>query len=158
MSKKDYNRIIPTSKLKVELYLSYRDMGLNEALVNEKVKWYGLASYTIKENNDSSSKVYLHLNDFVTIQDDEYEESYAIIRGIIQHKGNDENNYIFVVVDWFENTGQEHLLLKCPFYSLQTKNWRRVFPINSIDNIQKVHFIKQDNRKWIKNNFYFTAI
>jgi len=83
MSKKDYNRIIPTSKLKVELYLSYRDMGLNEALVNEKVKWYGLASYTIKENNDSSSKVYLHLNDFVTIQDDEYEESYAIIRGII---------------------------------------------------------------------------
>jgi hypothetical protein len=158
MSKEDYNRIIPTSKLEIELYLSYRDMGFNEAIVNNKVKWYELASYTIKENIDSSSKVYLHLNDFVTIQEDEYEESYAIIRGIILHKGNDKNNYVFVVVDWFENTNQEHLLLKCPFYTLQTKNWRRVFPINSIDNVQKVHFIKQKNRKWIKNNFYFTAI
>ena len=37
MSKKDYNRIIPTSKLEVELYLSYKDMGFNEAIVNKKV-------------------------------------------------------------------------------------------------------------------------
>ncbi len=134
-------------------------MGFNAALINSSIRWYELASYTtIKENNGNHSKVYLHLNDFVTIQEEVYKESYAIVKGIFRHKGNDENNYAFVVVDWFKNTEQEHLLLKCPFYHLQTKNWRRIFPINLLYSVQKVYFIHYDNTRWIKNDFYFTAI
>ena len=159
MSKKYYNKLLSTLKnFKVELYLSHKDMGFNEGLINSSVKWYELATYIIKENNNSSLKVYLHINDFVTIQEEKYNESYAIIKGIFKHEGNNGNNYAFVVVDWFENTEKEHSLLKCPIYSLQTKNWRRVFPIHLIENVQKVYFIKYDDKKWIKNNFYFIAI
>jgi hypothetical protein len=161
MSKKDYDKLCSTLlDLETELYLSYKDIGINAAFVtsSKKIRWYELASYTIKEDNGNFSKVYLHLNDFVTIQEEKYKESYAIVKGIFRHKSNDENNYAFIVVDWFENTGQEHSLLKCPFYHLQTKNWRCIFPINLLDNVQKIHFIRYNNAKWIKNNFYFTAI
>ena len=137
MSKRDYNKLLSTlQNLKIELYLSYKDMGFNAALINSSIRWYELASYTtIEENSGNHSKVYLHLNDFVTIQEEVYKESYAIVKGIFRHKGNDENNYAFVIVDWFENTEQEHSLLKCPFYHLQTKNWRRIFPINLLYNV-----------------------
>jgi len=49
--------------------------------------------------------------------------------------------------------------------------WRHIFQISVIDNMQKVHFIHDCNsegcrdrhhddinRNWIKNSFYFTAI
>ncbi|CAI2200583.1 2946_t:CDS:1, partial [Funneliformis geosporum] len=107
--------------LKVELYLSHKNMEFNASIVNSKIKWYELAIYTIEENNGNFSKVYLHLNDFVTIQDKEFKESYAIVKGIFRHKGNNKNDYAFIVVDWFENTEKEHSLLKCPLYQLQTK-------------------------------------
>jgi hypothetical protein len=162
MSKKNYDKLLSTlENFSVELYLSYKDIEFNAALkyTSKSSRWYELASYiTIDENNGNLSKVYLHLNDFVTIQEEEYKESYAIVKGIFRHKGNDENSYAFIVVDWFEDSGQKHSSLKCPLYKLQTKNWRRVFPINLIDNVQKVHFIKHNNREWIKNDFYFTAI
>jgi len=159
MSKRDYDKLHSTlPKFFAELYLSYTDMGYNEALIDKKVKWYELASYIFKEDNGNTSKVYLHLNDFVTIQEEQYKESYAIVKGIFKHVGNDKNNYAFIVVDWFEKVNQEHSILKCPYYHLQTKNWRRVFPINLLQSVQKVHFVRYDNTKWIKNNFYFTAI
>jgi tmRNA-binding protein len=84
MSKRDYNKLLSTlQNLKIELYLSYKDMGFNAALINSLIRWYELASYTtIEENNDNHSKVYLHLNDFVTIQEEVYKESYAIVKGI----------------------------------------------------------------------------
>ena len=48
--------------------------------------------------------------------------------------------------------------IKCPLYQLQTNNWKCIFPINVIDSVQKVHFINYSETKWIKNDFYFTAI
>jgi hypothetical protein len=163
MSKNKYDEILSTlTDLKIELYLSYKDMGFNEALKyfsKSSIRWYEVASYiTIDENNGNLSKVYLHLNDFVTIQEEEYDECYAIVKGIFRHKGNNENNYAFIVVDWFENSEREHSTLKCPIYYLQTKKWRRIFPINVLDNVQKVHFIRYGDKKWIKNIFHFTAI
>ena len=66
MAKKDYDKFYLTlQRLKVELYLSYRDMGFNASIVNSKIRWYELATYTIEENNDNFSKVYLHLNDLL---------------------------------------------------------------------------------------------
>ncbi len=95
-------------------------MGLGDAiLINSSIRWYELiSSIIIEENNNNHSKVYLHLNNFVIIQEKEYKESYAIIKEIFKHKGNNENNYIFIIVDWFENTKKEYQLLQYSFYSL----------------------------------------
>ena len=160
MSKKDYDKLLSTlPTFNVELYLSYKDMGFNDALIYSSIRWYELISYTIiEEDSGDPLKVYLHINDFVIIQEEKYKESYAIIKGIFQHKGNNKNNYAFIIVDWFENTEKVHSILKCPYYNLQTKKWRRIFPIHLVYSIQKVHFIRYDDKRWIKNNFYFTAI
>jgi hypothetical protein len=174
MSKKDINELFLTlHNFKIELFLSYVDMKFEAALVNFSISWYKLVSYMIEEESDILSKVHLHVGDFITIYEGDYEESYAIIKGIFKHKGNNGNYYAFIVVDWFENTKVEHSVLKCPLYNLQATGdkWRRVFPITVIDNVQKVHFIHNcnsercqelnhdlTNRNWIKNNFYFTPI
>lgn len=124
MSKKDYNNLLSTlPNFNVELYLSYKDIGFSAALINSSIRWYELASYiTIEENNNTPSKVYLHINDFIIIQEEKYKESYAIVKGIFKHKGNDGNNYAFIVVDWFEDTKRQHSTLHCPIYNLQTKD------------------------------------
>ena len=175
MPKEDRNNLLLTLQygFKTELFLSYVDMKFEAALINSSTSWYKLASYTIEEKNSVLSKVHLHLGDFVTIYEEDHEESYAIIKGIFRHKGNNDKYYAFIVVDWFEDTGIEHSLLKCPLYRLQAtgNKWRRIFPITVIDNVQKVHFIHNcnsggcqgsdhdtTNRIWIKNSFYFTAI
>jgi hypothetical protein len=159
MNKSNRDKLLSTlPDLKKELFLSYDDMRFKSSLVYETVVCYESASYIIEEKNGTFLKVHLHIDDFVTIQEEEYKESYAIIKGILKHKYNNEKYYAFVVVDWFEYSGQDSSLLKCPIYSLQTEKWRRIFPITILENVQKVHFIRYNNEKWIKNNFYFTAI
>ncbi|CAB4384631.1 unnamed protein product [Rhizophagus irregularis] len=174
MSKQEHDKLLLTlHNFKIKLFLSYVDMKFKAALINSSISWYKLASYTIEEKNGILSKVHLHLGDFITIYEEDHEESYAIIKGIFQHKGNNNKYYAFIVVDWFEDTMVEHSVLKCSLYRLQATGdkWRRIFPITVIDNVQKVHFIHNcnsercqlpnhdaTNRIWIKNNFYFTAI
>ncbi|GET49913.1 hypothetical protein GLOIN_2v1790940 [Rhizophagus irregularis DAOM 181602=DAOM 197198] len=174
MSKQEHDKLLLTlHNFKIELFLSYVDMKFEAALINSSISWYKFASYMIEEENGILSKVHLHLNDFIIIYEEDHEESYAIIKGIFQHKGNNNKYYAFIVVDWFEDTMVEHSVLKCPLYRLQATGdkWRRIFPITVIDNVQKVHFIHNcnsercqlpnhdtTNRIWIKNNFYFTAI
>ena len=168
------NLLLSLPKFKTELLTSYREIGFSAALLysTQSISWYEFASYTIEELNGTFSKVNFHLNDFITIDDEDFNKSYAVIRGIFKHKGNDEKYYAFIVVNWFEDTNQEYSILSCPLYRLQTRNqWRRIFPISIIDNVQKVHFIHDCNsegcrdrhhddinRNWIKNSFYFTAI
>ncbi|GBC16153.2 hypothetical protein GLOIN_2v1790940 [Rhizophagus irregularis DAOM 181602=DAOM 197198] len=173
-AKEERDKLLLTlHNFKTELFLSYVDMKFEAALINSSISWYKFASYMIEEENGILSKVHLHLDDFITIYEEDHEESYAIIKGIFQHKGNNNKYYAFIVVDWFEDTMVEHSVLKCPLYRLQATGdkWRRIFPITVIDNVQKVHFIHNcnsercqlpnhdtTNRIWIKNNFYFTAI
>ena len=159
MNKNSKNKLLSTlPDLKKELFLSYKDIDFKSSFIYESIGCYELASYTIEEENGTFSKVHLHIDDFVTIQEEEYKESYAIIKGILKHKYNNGKYYAFIVVDWFEYSGHDSSLLKCPIYSLQTKKWRRIFPITVLENVQKISFIRHDNAKWIKNNFYFTAI
>ena len=157
-----------------ELQESYSDIGFEASLLYSTQSWYKLASYTIEELDGTFSKASLYLNDFITIIEEDFDESYAIIRGFFRHKANNGKYYAFVVVDWFEDTNQKHPVLGCPFYCLHTienQRWRSIFPISAIDNLaQKVHFVhsctnfkcqdhyNSSNRIWIKNNYYFTAI
>ena len=144
-----------------ELLLSFKDIGFKSALTYSQMSWYKLATYTIKET-DVFSKIHLHIGDFVTIQEEDHDKCYAIIKGIFKHKGNNDKFYAFIVIDWFEDTNRIHNILKCPLYRIQTTHntrWRRIFPISIIDRVQKVHFVYDVTSEfWIKNNFYFTAI
>lgn len=144
-----------------ELLLSFEDIGLKSALIYSQMNWYKLATYTI-EDTGVFSKIHLHIGDFVTIQEENHDECYAIIKGILKYKGNDDKFYAFIVIDWFENIYRIHHILKCPLYRIQATHntrWRRIFPISIIDHVQKVHFVYDTmNGFWIKNNFYFTAI
>ena len=145
-----------------ELYISYKDIGSRSALIYTQTSWYKLATYKIEEIDGVFTKIHLHVGDFVTIQEKDYSECYAIIKGIFKHKGNDNNFYPFIIVDWFEDTNRIHNVLKCPLYriqAIQDMRWRRIFPISIIDHVQKVHFVHDLlNDIWIKNNYYFTAI
>lgn len=175
---KQDNLLLSLPKLKTELLDSYKEIGYGAALLHftKSISWYEFASYTFEELSGAFSKVRLHINDFITINVEDFDESYAVIRGFFKHKGNNDKYYAFIVVDWFEDIDQEHPILECPLYHLRTiesQRWRSVFPISSINNLaQKVHFVHncnnyniecQDhynsrNRIWIKNNYYFTAI
>ena len=176
MTKQNQDNLLSSlPKLKTELLDSYKEIGHGGALLHftQSISWYEFASYTFEELNGASSKVSLHVNDFITIDEEDFNESYAAIRGFFKHKGNDDKYYAFIVVDWFEDINQEHPILGCPLYCLRTiedQRWRSVFPISSINNlVQKIHFVhncniecrdhyKSRNRVWIKNNYYFTAI
>ena len=84
MPKEDRNNLLFTLQhgFKTELFLSYVDMKFEAALINSSTSWYKLASYTIEEKNSVLSKIHLHLDDFVTIYEEDHEEYYAIIKGI----------------------------------------------------------------------------
>lgn len=126
------------------------------------MSWYESATFTIKKIGGDHSKIHLHINDVVTIQEESYDECYAIIKGIFKHKGNDDKYYAFIAIDWFEDANKIHNVLKCPLYRVQLSQdvrWRRIFPISVIDYAQKVHFFYDTKSElWIKNNYYFTAI
>lgn len=146
-----------------ELLLSFEDIGFKSALVYSQMSWYKLATYTIEETTSGVfSKVHLHVGDFVTIQEENHDECYAIIKGIFKYKANNNKFYAFIIIDWFEEIKRVHHVLKCPLYRIQATYdtcWRRIFPISVVDRVQKVHFIYDaTNECWIKNNFFFTAI
>jgi len=145
-----------------ELHTLYKDIGFGSALVYTQTSWHKLATYIIEETDSVSTQIHLHIDDFVTIQEEDYDESYAIIKGIFKHKSNNGKFYPFIVVDWFEDVDRIHNVLKCPLYriqEIQDMRWRRIYPISIIDRVQKVHFVYDSlSNLWIKNNYYFTAI
>ena len=67
---------------KAELYQSYKNLGIKLALMNSFLTWYQRISYALEDDYGNTEKVCLQLGDIVTIQDNEYNESYAILRSI----------------------------------------------------------------------------
>ncbi|POG69684.1 hypothetical protein GLOIN_2v1625185, partial [Rhizophagus irregularis DAOM 181602=DAOM 197198] len=87
MPKQERDKLLLTlHNFKTELFLSYVDMKFEAALINSSISWYKFASYMIEEENGILSKVHLHFDDFITIYEEDHEESYAIIKSIFQHK------------------------------------------------------------------------
>ena len=100
-----------------ELLLSFEDIGFKSALIYSQMSWYKLATYTVEETG-VFSKIYLHIGDFVTIQKENHDECYAIIKEIFKYKGNNNKFYAFIVIDWFEDINRIHHVLKCPLYRI----------------------------------------
>ncbi|GBB97191.1 hypothetical protein RclHR1_29360001 [Rhizophagus clarus] len=144
MSKKNRDNLLQNIlNFKSELSESYKDMRLGDAalIYSNSISWYEFTSYTIEEENSTFAKVTLYLNDFIMINDEDFNKSYTIIRGIFKHKGNNEKYYAFIVIDWFEDNNQEYPVLECPLYYLQTienQRWRSIFPISAIDSVNRV--------------------
>ncbi|CAI2173967.1 3108_t:CDS:2 [Funneliformis geosporum] len=86
--------------------LAYKSFGHYISLINEPCKFYKYASYIQDDNYTDEIKCNLHKNNIVMIQVQDFDKSYAIIKAIFKHKGNDEQYYPFIYVDWFEDVHQ----------------------------------------------------
>lgn len=160
----EFVKFLPSNDFfKAELALSYNDLGFHAALINSSITWYKMASYTTEDALGNKENICLRLSDVVTIQEEEYNESFAVIQSIFRHKANNNKYYAFIIVNWFEEINQKHAVLDCPLYrllSIDNQRWRRIFPITVIDQVNKTHFVRNGNGEdyWMKNEFYFTAI
>jgi hypothetical protein len=157
------------NKFQSDLAHAYGSFGHRALLINRFCSFYEYVSY-IRDDHYGEIKCFLHKNDVVMIQEEDYDKSYAIIKAIFKHKGNDGHYYPFIYVDWFEDTYQKHDKLNCPKYVLyQDDSWHKIFPLTVVDEIQKTHFVHNcntrckddhdpDNNQYLKNDFFFTAI
>ena len=101
-----------------DLALSYSSFGHHASLINKSCNFYEGASF-IEFEGYSETKYYLHKNDVVTIQANDYDQGYAIIKAILKHKGNDDHFYPFIYVDWFNDINKKHTKVDCPIFSTQ---------------------------------------
>ena len=151
--------------------LSYNSFGYHASLVNKSCNFYENATY-IQNEDYCEVKCYLHKNDVVTIQANDYNNGYAIIKAIFRHKGNDGHYYPFIYVNWFEDIYKKHAKVDCSLFILKHNDDSRckIFPLTVVDGIRKTHFIHDcntrcqednhdlENNFYLKNDFFFKAI
>ncbi|CAI2194639.1 10731_t:CDS:2, partial [Funneliformis geosporum] len=139
-----HNIMIKTGSIifQIDLARSYKSFGCYASLINKNYNFYENASYILNEEF-FEVKCHLYKNDVVTIQADDHDKGYAIIKAIFKHKGNDGHYYSFIYVDWFEDTNKKHAKVNCPLFILRLNDdsQRKIFPLTVVDGIQKTHFI-----------------
>ena len=149
------------SNFQTELAIAYEDLNDYTSIPNRPSFFFEYASFFIKKNDDTV-QYYLHVRNVVSINMEEFEDNYAIIRTIFCHQKNDYR-FAFIIINWFENTNQTKL--GCPVYRLQTINneWK-IFSISTIDTVNTVHFVhncknnecSEENHD-LRNNLYFVG-
>ena len=145
-------------------------------IINSKVTFYQQVSFEILDDDTVlKTEVKVHVGDIIDVvgrldDDDNDDQWFAKIIAIIIHKNYNDNNCIFLVLDWFEyhdfNTN-----LQCHRYKLQRsdENWKRIHSITIISAQPKWHFIHDcinncveknhnvNNRIFYKNDYLYTA-
>ncbi|RHZ76477.1 hypothetical protein Glove_197g66 [Diversispora epigaea] len=103
------------------------------------------SKYKVKNENRVINKIKIKSGDVIEIEEETTKKlTYTIIRAIISHKGNDTNNYLFFYIKWYnEIPGSENNLLgRCSQFKLcDNEKWDVIFPINIVDQQQRVHFV-----------------
>jgi len=118
------------------LAIAYEDLNDYTAIPNRPSFFFEYASFFIKKNDDTI-QYQLHVGDVVSINMEEFEDNYAIIRTIFCHQKNDYR-FAFIIINWFENTNQTKLV--CSVYRLQIiNNERKIFLISTISTINIVN-------------------
>ncbi|RHZ84169.1 hypothetical protein Glove_85g23 [Diversispora epigaea] len=114
-------------------------------LTNKKIKFHNFIYYEVKNENGAINKIKIKSGNVIEIEEETTEKlTYAIVKTIISHKGNDTNNYLFFYIKWYnEIPGSENNLLGgCSQFKLcDNEKWDVIFPINIVDQQQRVHFV-----------------
>ena len=96
----------------MQVYSSYYSM--EQALISTRIYFYDSASYTFQEANGDYQEIKVHVGDVVEISLVNNESGFARIKAIIKHHGNDEQDYVFIYVAWFEDISRQDELLLSP--------------------------------------------
>ncbi|CAB4435777.1 unnamed protein product [Rhizophagus irregularis] len=121
ISRRKGEEILPNdSDFRIELAISYRDMGYHSAIFGNSYHFYEYACF-LAEENDTNVLHRLHIGEVVTIVT--YDgENFAIIRTIFSHQYNN-HQFAFVSVVGFKITNQT--VLGCPVFKLRSTNTRQ---------------------------------
>jgi hypothetical protein len=168
----------------LDLYKAYcEEFEMFAAPHTYKVSFFNYISYVVLEDNGDSSEGYdgassrvkVQVGDVVELKEisDPDNNSFAMIKAIITHKANDGRTYAFFILTWFEDLKRTHSTLECAQFRLQHETnlqWRRIFTISMVDHQQRCHFLHdckqscngiqhdQNNRNYLRNDFYFKII
>ena len=125
----------------------------------------------MKNENGTINKIKIKSGDAIEIEEFELGPTYAIVRSIISHKGNDDNDYQFFYITWYNQISMDNNLLCCPKFELcheNRENWETIFHINIVDQQPKVHFVhvystgcsmgKHDSDIYYKNKYLFHPV
>src|SRR5437870_12900599 len=98
-------------------------------LVSDHLDFYNYISYDVLDGEKAKERVMLQVGDVIDMEE---EEAFAIIQAIFCHMANNTNRYVFLVIDWFQATGNKDELLECPYYKLhdpEEVQWQHIYPI-----------------------------
>ena len=162
-----------------ELSWSYNNyFKRNILIIKAKVAFYQQVSFEILDDDTSLKiEVKVHVGDIIGvagISDEEEGEVqwFAKISAIIIHQNNDNNNCIFLILEWFEHCNFD-TNLECHRYKLQrsNENWKRIHSITIITAQPKWNFVHDckdgcvekdhdivNNRIFYKNDYLYTAV
>src|SRR6185369_9073860 len=65
-------------------------------------------------HHDTLPRVSLRVGDVIDMKEEEEEDAFAIVRAIFCHMAKNTNRYLFLIIDWFQATGNKDELLECP--------------------------------------------
>jgi hypothetical protein len=72
------------------------------------------------------------------------ESGFAKVNAILKHLENDEQDYVFIYVAWFEDISRKNELLLCLIYQLQKDSnysWYRTHPISTVKSTLGISFV-----------------
>jgi len=156
--------------IQAELKLAYKDLGNNSAVLNSIPSFFEYASFNFVKENTDIVLCRLHIGDVVSINiEDSIDSNFAIIKAILCHQNNDLQ-FAFIIVDWFEDTNKT--MLNCPIYRLRTtNNCRKIFPISLVNAANTIHFVHSckgeecvggvhdvKNSLYMRNMYFFKAV
>ena len=148
------------------------DMGMKGMLINNRLEFYDCISYDVLDDKEAKERVTLQVGNVIDMEEEEEEEAFAVIRAIFCHEANNANRYVFLVIDWFQATGDKDELLECPYYKLHdpgATQWRRIYPISFVDHASRTHFIHhctrhctnehdKNNQLYLRNDFFYKTV
>jgi hypothetical protein len=156
------------------LPVAYEDLKIKGLLITNKIRFHNSIYYEVKNENGTISKIKIKSGDAIEIEEFAAGPSYAIVRSIISHKGNDNNEYQFFYITWYNQLKGNDPLLCCSRFELcheNKRNWHTIFPINVVDQQPKIHFVhacstssngcnmgKHDSNIYYKNDYFFHPI
>jgi len=147
-------------------------MDMKGALINRRLEFYDYVSYDVLDGEGAEEWVSLRVGDVIDMKEEEEEDAFAIVRAIFCHMANNTNRYVFLIIDWFQATGNKDELLECPYYKLhdpEEVQWRRIYPISFVDHASSTHFIHhctrhctnmhdRNSRLYLRNDFFYNTV